>query len=193
MATYFDLIVRPNDSIKSKTTGNFLKLSNPPDDLKVPNDWDVKPGDVLSWSTYRTTETYFVTNENTLLKNPDTSGAGYLTIPLSISSLFSDAVNYFSSVLNSIGRNNVTSIELAPTDLFFISNFSNEPFPTSIIKRNDITYSFDPNDEILYVIMSSNSNQYQYFPLNTTKMDDIIEWILIASEPKIKLNVTFNF
>jgi hypothetical protein len=58
MATFFDLIARPNHSIKSKTTGKFIELSNPPDDLKVPNDWDVKPGDVLSWSDYRTTETY---------------------------------------------------------------------------------------------------------------------------------------
>ncbi len=45
---FFDLIARPNESIKSKTTGKFLKLSNPPDDLKVLNDWDVKTGDVLS-------------------------------------------------------------------------------------------------------------------------------------------------
>jgi hypothetical protein len=58
MATYFDLNARPNESIKSKTTGKFLQLSNPPNDLKVSNDWDVKPGDVLSWSDYRATETY---------------------------------------------------------------------------------------------------------------------------------------
>ena len=58
MATYFDLNTRPNESVKSKTTGKFVKLPNLPDDLKVSNDWDVKPGDVLSWSDYRTTETY---------------------------------------------------------------------------------------------------------------------------------------
>jgi hypothetical protein len=58
MATYFDLNARPNESIKSITTGKFLQLSNPPNDLKVSNDWDVKPGDVLSWSDYRATETY---------------------------------------------------------------------------------------------------------------------------------------
>lgn len=58
MATFFDLITRPNESVKSKTTGKFIELSKPPDDLKVLNDWDVKTGDVLSWSEYRTTETY---------------------------------------------------------------------------------------------------------------------------------------
>jgi hypothetical protein len=58
MATFFDLNARPNESIKSKTTGKFIQLSNPPDDSKVPKDWDVKSGDVLSWSDYRATETY---------------------------------------------------------------------------------------------------------------------------------------
>jgi len=49
-------------------------------------------------------------------------------------------VKHFSSVLNAIGRNDVTSIELLPTDSFFASNFSKEPLPASIKNRNDIIY-----------------------------------------------------
>jgi hypothetical protein len=56
-----------------------------------------------------------------------------LTIPL-------DAVKHFPSVLNAIGRNDVTSIELLPTNSFFASHFSKEPLPVSIKNRNDIIY-----------------------------------------------------
>ncbi|CAF1187308.1 unnamed protein product [Rotaria sp. Silwood1] len=113
MATYFDLIARPNDPIKSKTTGKFLKLSNSSNDLKVPNDWDVKSGDILPCSDYRTTDTYFITHENTLLKK--------------------------------------------------------------------------------HRYICCCSNQCQDFSLNTTKTNDIINWILISNESKIKFNVKFNF
>jgi hypothetical protein len=95
--------------------------------------------------------------------------------------------------LDAIGRNYVTSIELSPTDSFFVSNFSKESLPTSIKNRNDITYSYDPNEEYLYVTVPSNPEQSQYFPLDTTKMNDIIEWISVANEPKAKFNIKFNF
>lgn len=62
-----------------------------------------------------------------------------------------------------------------------------------IQNRNDILYSYDPNEEYLYVTVSSNNNQTQYFPLDTTKTSDIIEWISVANEPRAKFNVKFNF
>ena len=57
-ANYYDLVAHPNDSIKSKSTGNFIQLAKPPRNLKVSNDWDVRVGDVLSWSEFRPTETF---------------------------------------------------------------------------------------------------------------------------------------
>ena len=127
------------------------------------------------------------------MQNPDTSGSGYLTIPLPISSRFPDALDYFSAVLNGVGRNYVTSIELAPTDAFFAKNFSKKPLPASIQKRTDISFSFDPNDEILYVTLASKSNEAQDFPLNSTKTDDIIQWISSENEAKDQYTVKFNF
>ncbi|UJR29096.1 hypothetical protein I4U23_010310 [Adineta vaga] len=192
-ATYFDLIANPNGLIKSKSSGNVLKVAKPPRNLKIPDDWDVKPGDVISWSKERPTETFFVTSEGTLLKNPDKSGSGYLTIPLSISSQVSDVINYYSSVLDTLGRDNVSSIELLPTDAFFATHFSKQPLTASIRNRTDINYSFDPNDEILYVTLPTNPNQSQDFPLNSTKLDDIIQYISNENESKGKLTVKFNF
>ena len=58
MARFFDLLNQSNQSIKSKATGTFISLATPPSNLKVADDWDVTPGDVLSWSDYRATETY---------------------------------------------------------------------------------------------------------------------------------------
>ena len=60
MAAYFDLVARPNQSIKSRATGEFIALGEPPADLQVSKDWNMKPGDVLSWSDYRTTDTYLL-------------------------------------------------------------------------------------------------------------------------------------
>ncbi|CAF3813492.1 unnamed protein product [Rotaria magnacalcarata] len=192
-AIYFDLVAQPNLCIKSKSTGKFIQLSKPPKLLKVSDDWDVKPGDVFSWSEGRPTETFFVTSERTLLKNPDTSGSGYLTIPLSITCQFSDAIDYFSSVLDSIGRNYVSSIELAPTDLFFLKKFSKQQLPISIKNRTDVTYSFDPNDEILYVTITSNPSRGQHFPLDTTKTDDILQWLSTSDETKTEFIVKYDF
>ncbi|CAF3846903.1 unnamed protein product [Rotaria magnacalcarata] len=78
MATFFDLVTRPNESIKSKTTGKFVELSNIPTDLKIPNDWDVKPGDILSWSNYRATETYFALKDQASYRlKYDSSGSQF--------------------------------------------------------------------------------------------------------------------
>lgn len=134
-----------------------------------------------------------VTGSGTLLENPDTSGSGYLTIPLPISSRFSDALDYYSAVLDGVGRSYVSSVELAPTDAFFAKNFSKKPLPASIQKRTDISFSFDPNEEILYVSFASKSNDAQDFPLNTTKTDDIIQWISSENEAKDQFTVKFNF
>jgi hypothetical protein len=54
--------------------------------ISVPEDWNVSFGDVLNWSNRRPTEAYFVLEDRTLLKNPDPSGSGYLTIPFNVTS-----------------------------------------------------------------------------------------------------------
>lgn len=134
-----------------------------------------------------------MTEEKTLLKNPDTSGSGYLTIPLSITEHFPDTLNYFSVVLDKVGRNYVTSIELSPTDSFFTSNFSKKPLPTTIINRKDLKFSFDPNEEILYVSFASDPQRSKDFPLKTTATDEILRWIDAENETKGKLIVSYNF
>lgn len=133
-----------------------------------------------------------VTSEGTLLRNPDTSGSGYLTIPFSISSMYSDVIDHFLPVLDQIGRQYVSSIEIAPTDSFFMKNFSKE-LPTSIKNRTNITYSFNPYEEILCVTSASNPNQSQDFSVGNSTIDDIIQYISTMNETKTSFIVKFNF
>ena len=94
--------------ILNDRTARYIDLINEPESLKringipiadsefkdfsangrttVPTDWDVSFGDVLNWSKGRPTEAYFVMEDRTLLKNPDRSGSGYLTIPFIVTS-----------------------------------------------------------------------------------------------------------
>jgi hypothetical protein len=88
-ARYFDLVNKP-ETLK-KTNGNPIANSEfqdyPVNGASVPEDWDVSFGDVLNWSKGRPTEAYFVLEDRTLLKNPDRSGSGYLTIPFHVTSM----------------------------------------------------------------------------------------------------------
>ena len=59
---FYDLATNPTTSIKSKSSGGKtpIDLSNfrPKNKKPIGNDWDVKPGDVISWSQGRPTETF---------------------------------------------------------------------------------------------------------------------------------------
>lgn len=87
-ARYIDLVNEPQ-SLK-RTNGIPLADSEfkdfPANGSAIPTDWDVSFGDVLNWSKGRPTEAYFVMEDRTLLKNPDRTGSGYLTIPFIVTS-----------------------------------------------------------------------------------------------------------
>jgi hypothetical protein len=88
-ARYFNLVNEP-ESLKG-TNGIPIADSDFKDypatnGTPVPANWDVTFGDVLNWSKGRPTEAYFVMEDRTLLKNPDRSGSGYLTIPFIVTS-----------------------------------------------------------------------------------------------------------
>lgn len=114
-------------------------------------------------------------------------------MPRVVTAQFPDVVNYYSSVLDAVGRDYVTSIELSPTDRFFTSHFSKQSLPESITDRKDLSFSFDPNEEILYVTRTSKPTDSQHFPLNSTKTSEIIEWISGSDATKAVLIVQFDF
>ncbi|CAF2260230.1 unnamed protein product [Rotaria magnacalcarata] len=181
---YFDLETNPTTSIKSKSNDGkkSIDVSNfrPVNKKPIGNDWDVKPGDMLSWSDYRSSNTYFVTGQRRLRKNRDTSGSGYLTIPLSITRLFPSALTHYGPFLEA-EPDLVAIIELPPTDGIFAERFGS-PLPETICNRNDIQFLVNPMDNMLFV--SINGEDSDGFPIDGTKTEEIIVYIGIANEKK---------
>lgn len=96
-ARYIDLVNDPS-SLK-RTNGIPITDSEykdfPENGSPIPVDWDVQFGDVINWSKGRPTEAYFVMEDRTLLKNPDRTGSGYLTIPLIVTSKTNSSKVFF--------------------------------------------------------------------------------------------------
>ncbi|CAF1528278.1 unnamed protein product [Rotaria sp. Silwood1] len=201
---YFDLDTNPTTSIKSKSSGGKtpIDVSNfrPVNKKPIGNDWDVNPGiyshgviiDLFLYLITRTLQLLFfsVTAQRRLRKNRDTSGSGYLTIPLSITRLFPSALTHYGSLLEA-EPDLVAIIELAPTDGIFAEKFGSS-LPEAIRNRNDILYLVNPMENTLYV--SINGNDSGGFPIDETTTEQIIEYINLANEKKaaffIKCEIT---
>ena len=65
-------------------------------DRKIKNSLiDFELGDVLQFSEYRDTYTYFYGKDGKLVRNPDNSQSGYLSIPFEITQYFDDAFSKY--------------------------------------------------------------------------------------------------
>ena len=56
-------------------------------------------GDVLLCGEYRHTQSWIVGEDYTLVRNPDYSNSGYLSIPLQITKLFDNAVEHYADII----------------------------------------------------------------------------------------------
>lgn len=138
------------------------------------------------------TTNFSVTADRRLERNPDKSGAGYLTIPLSITSRFPNAVEHYSQVLHEIDAINVSSIEISATDGFFRSNFSKIALPEEICRRADLSFSYNPQEDVLHVECRSANNLSQCFPIVGTKTDEIVQWISHLDQPRTSFIVNYQ-
>ncbi len=192
-ARYFDSVNEPQ-SLK-RTNGIPVADSEFKDfpaanGTSIPADWDVSFGDVLNWSKGRPTEAYFVMEDRTLLKNPDRTGSGYLTIPFIVTSKSNFSFSkitfiYFSLlentrnvllkyeyVINGIGKDYVSTIEIHPDDIFIQKNWGS--VPAELHSRN-VEFLYDPLEEFLYVNIPHTSKSKE-FKLGSTTMKDIQTW-----------------
>ena len=53
-------------------------------------------GDVINCSSYRYTQAWIFGPNFTLIRNPDISGSGYLTIPRNVTCCFQDAIAHYA-------------------------------------------------------------------------------------------------
>ncbi|CAF1153031.1 unnamed protein product [Rotaria sordida] len=190
-ARYFDLVNKPETlkrenglSIDDSTLKNFSENRT-----SIPADWDVSFGDVLNWSKDRPTEVYFVLEDRTLLKNPDRSGSGYLTIPFNVTRNIRNALLKYQHVIERIGKNNISTIEMHPEDIFIKENWGEVPHE---ILSSNVQFSYDPTEEFLYVNLPHISKS-KAFKLGSTTMNNIQIWFTGAMEDQASFRIKYNF
>ncbi|CAF0960042.1 unnamed protein product [Didymodactylos carnosus] len=188
-ARYFDL-ANKSEMLKKTNGQPVLEHEYKEVPTKVPADWDVSPGDLLSWAKYRASETYFVLEDGTLLKNPDRSGSGYLTIPYLITQHTRNVMMMYEYVINELGKDYVSTIEMHPQDQFIIKNYGQ--LPEQMCTRN-IEYIYDPLEKFLYVHVGGASGKSKEFKLGETSVKDIQQWYDGVKEEQAQFRVKYNF
>ncbi|CAF4810755.1 unnamed protein product [Rotaria sp. Silwood1] len=190
-ARYFDLVNNP-ESLKG-IDGLPIADSDfkdfPAKGTKIPDNWDVSFGDVLNWSKGRPTEAYFVMEDRTLLKNPDRTGSGYLTIPFIITKNTRNALLKYEYVINGIGKDYVSTVEMHPDDVFIVKNWGQVP---SEMHSRNVEFIYDPLEEFLYVNIPYTSKSKE-FKLGSTTMKDIETWFSGALETQASFRVKYDF
>ena len=109
-----------DDNIKTEDFSTFRNIT---DLFKfINNELEYNYGDLVAFSKYRDTQTYIIGKEGKLIKNPDYSCAGYLTIPYEITNCLDDALEKYYE------------IEIQYIDLRFDDNFIKENINTKSCK-----------------------------------------------------------
>ncbi len=111
------------------------------DDIKPPSASELEKvlkiklnvGDIVNFGDYRQSGCYFVGGSDehrVMVKNPDNSGSGYLTIPMVISKKFPNVLSHYSNVITKLD-NQITDVEIPNEDVMI-----NKLFKESEIKNN---------------------------------------------------------
>ncbi|CAF0976375.1 unnamed protein product [Didymodactylos carnosus] len=187
---FYNSPIGKSDTLK-RTNGQLVPSHEYKDvPTVIPADWDVSPGDVLSWAKYRASECYFVLDDGTLLKNPDRSGSGYLTIPFIITQHTRNVMMMYEYVLNELGKDYVSTIEMHPQDKFIVRNYGE--LPERMCTRN-LEYIYDPLEKFLYVHVTGTSGKSKEFKLGETTVKDIEQWYNGIKDEQAQLRVQYNF
>lgn len=110
-------------------------------------------GDIINFGEDRQKYAYIYAEGN-FIKNPDFSGAGYLTIPMAITRNLPDAVKYYSKVIRKIGVE-FGEIELGRDDALIKAIFKQ---PSDILVKAEFSYA--PYQDSLYVGVGRQSHTF---------------------------------
>jgi hypothetical protein len=150
-----------DDKIK---TDDFLKFKNISDLFKfISKGLEYNYGDLVAFSKYRDTQTFIIGKEGKLIKNPDYSYAGYLSIPYEITKYLYNAVEKYSE------------IEVQYIDLRFDDNFIKENINTDenvLLETFQISY----NIETQQLYLDFPNNKTNVFNIENTTSKEIIEY-----------------
>lgn len=101
-------------------TKNFRNINDLKEYFKIKGITKYNFGDLLSFNEYRDTDTMIIGKNGKLVRNPDYSGSGYLTIPYEITQYLNDATNKYKDV-------EVNCIDLRHDDKFIKENIGEVP------------------------------------------------------------------
>lgn len=153
-----------------------------------PEDLDVIFGDIISFNNYRDTATYFVGKNNTLIKNPDFLGSGYLTVPIEVTTHFTNAYKHYEHIIKEIGP--ATSLVLGPNDKWLVKKYGK--FPDGwIITIFPGVADLDSDEDADYININFDNGRQESFGRDAT-YDSIMEYYQGTNEPCYQFKVKFE-
>lgn len=154
---YYDDTIKTEDFSTFRNIADLFRFIN--------KDLEYNYGDLVAFSKYRDTETYIIGKEDKLIKNPDYSDAGYLTIPYEITKYLDDALGKYSE------------IEIQYIDLRFDDKFIKENINTKsckILEKWDWKFSYNYETQELYIDFPNDTKNV--FKINKTSSNKILKW-----------------
>lgn len=133
----------------------------------------LKHGDIINFGEDRQKYTYIYnaplpSSDPDFIKNPDASGSGYLTIPLSITKTIKtkDTLKYYSKVIKKLGVE-FGDIELSVDDKTILNIFKKEPSSLLLQKAK---FAYIPHQGVMVVEMNG---QMHYFEMLSVSLENI--------------------
>ena len=156
-----------------ENSDRFKNIKDLDEYLKMKNVTKYNFGDLISFSSYRDTATIIIGKNGKLIKNPDYSGSGYLTIPYEITQYLNDATNKYKN-------HEVNCIDLRHDDKFIKDNIGEIP--------QSWNFKFTKIDEMIHVKFPNEKvNDFNIY----TTSEDIYNFYI--GSQKEQANVKFSY
>tara|TARA_B100001093_G_C26838345_1_gene1019405 strand:- start:2245 stop:3003 length:759 start_codon:yes stop_codon:yes gene_type:complete len=137
-------------------------------------------GDLVAFSDYRDTDTYIIGKEGELVRNPDYSDSGYLTIPYEITKYLDNAVEKYSNV-------EAMYIDLRYDDKFILENINTKSCKILEKWKWELTWNYNNN---LYVKFP-NGKGHEFNPKSSSAYT-IKKWYEASHEEQTKVKVYYE-
>jgi len=125
---------------------------------------NLKHGDVVNFDDDRALNSFIISivdDKKRLIKNPDNSGSGYVTIPVEVTRTVPDALSYFSKVIQKLDIY-LNDIELSTTDATIRKLFKS---PSPILDHGEFSYLPSTNE---LSVMYNNHHKLYELPITTS-------------------------
>ena len=138
-------------------------------------------GDIVKFSDYRDTGTYFIGKKGKLIGNPDYSGSGYLSVPYKITQYLDDALFKYEFAYG------ITHIDLRYDDKFIKENINTND--CKILKSWNLKLTYYYSNKLIVKLPNGMKRQ---FNVNNTDAYKIKEWIDVSQQEQFLFDLYFK-